>query len=180
MILGDRVRAVGRDKLPAEGVRRKRGLALCFAALLLCTGTVNARIEALLEQSANAMAGVYDYRGTLVKRELFGDELVEQAIEFKFSRPFKVYVILHHNDGVDGPADISEGQRVFVPRYYASRGEYFIGKRTFMMVKARSWDHRGNLYESYEYTNLELNPGLEARDFDYRNKDYDFVLINQR
>jgi outer membrane lipoprotein-sorting protein len=192
MTLGDRVRAVGRDKLPAEGVRGKRGLALCFAALLLCAGTVgaqalvetraskNARIEALLEQSANAMAGVYDYRGTLVKRELFGDELVEQTIEFKFSRPFKVYVILHHNDEIDGPADISEGQQVFVPRYYASRGEYFIGKRTFMMVKARSWDYRGNLYESYEYTNLELNPGLEARDFDYRNKDYDFVLIDQR
>ena len=318
MTLGDSVGAVGRDKLPAEGVRGKRGLALCFAALLLCAGTVgaqalvetraskNARIEALLEQSANAMAGVYDYRGTLVKRELFGDELVEQTIEFKFSRPFKVYVkymepyagregiyirsanrnrlrahrgsmpdiavslsprgriamednhhpitsfglermlevgtrnirkaiergdatlrvsnggvvhgeptwridieskpgghyvtarraedlwevakrvgqdmyvILHHNDGIDGPADISQGQGVFVPRYYAGRGEYFIGKRTFMMVKARSWDHRGNLYESYEYTNLELNPGLEARDFDHRNKDYDFVLINQR
>ncbi len=50
------------------------------------------RIEALLQQSFNAMAGVYDYRGTLVKGELFGDELIEQTIEFKFSRPFKVYV----------------------------------------------------------------------------------------
>jgi outer membrane lipoprotein-sorting protein len=264
------------------------------------------RIEALLEQSFNAMAGVYDYRGTLVKSELFGDELIEQTIEFKFSRPFKVYVkyvkpyegregiyvrgsnrnrlrahrgsvpdvavslnprrrvamlenhhpitsfglermlevgarnirkairrddatlrlsngglvrgeptwridmksepggryvtarrsedlwelakrvkqdmyvILHHNDGIDSPTDISEGQRVFVPNYYASRGRYFIGKRTFMMVKATSWDHNGNLYESYEYPVLELNPGLEARDFDHRNKEYDFMLINQR
>jgi hypothetical protein len=318
MTLGDRVRAVGRDKLPAEGVRGKRGLALCFAALLLCTGTVEAqalvetrasntdRVEALLEQSANAMAGVYDYRGTLVKRELFGDELVEQTIEFKFSRPFKVYVkysephagregiyvrgvnrnrlrahkgslpdvavslspfgrvamadnhhpitsfglermlevsahnirkaiargdatvrvsnggmvhgeltwridmesepgghyvnagrsenlwelakrvgqdmyvILHHNDDIDSPMDIRPGQRIFVPHYYASRGQYFIGKRTLMMVKAKSWDHSGKLYESYEYPTLELNPGLEARDFDHRNKDYDFMLVNQR
>jgi len=266
----------------------------------------NARIEALLEQSSNAMAAVYDYRGTLVKRELFGDELVEQTIEFKFSRPFKVYVkyvephagregiyvhgenrnrvrahkgsipdvavslnplgrvamednhhpitsfglermlelstrnlrkaiergdsalrvsnggmirgeptwrieiesgpsgryvrakgsedlwtlakrvgqdayvIRHHNDDIDSPTDLHEGQRVFIPRYYGSRGEYFIGKRTLMIVKARSWDHHGNLYESYEYTELELNPGLEARDFDHRNRDYDFVLVNQR
>jgi len=27
---------------------------------------------------------------------------------------------------------------------------------------------------------LELNPGLSERDFDHRNKDYDFMLVNQR
>lgn len=298
---------------------RKRGRSpFLLVALLSCAGAVGAqalvetsvsraaRIEGLLEQSFNAMAGVYDYRGTLVKRELFGDELIEQTIEFKFSRPFKVYVkyiephagregiyirgsnrnrlrahkgsvpdvavslnplgrvamadnhhpitsfglermlevgarnirkaiergdaslrvsnggvvhgeptwridiesnpsgryvtvrrfenlweladrvgqdmyvILHHNDEIDSPTDIQEGQRVFVPQYYAGRGEYFIGKQTFMMVAARSWDHSGNLYESYEYTKLELNSGLSARDFDHRNKGYNFVLINQR
>jgi hypothetical protein len=91
-----------------------------------------------------------------------------------------MYVILHRNDGIDSPTDIHEGQRIFVPNYYASRGQYFIGKRTLMMVKAKSWDHGGNLYESYEYPVLELNPGLSARDFDHRNKEYDFMLINQR
>jgi hypothetical protein len=297
---------------------RKRALAPLLLAALLSAGTAQAqalveaptsqtaRIEALLERSANAMAAVYDYRGTLVKRELFGDELVEQTIEFKFSRPFKVYVkyiephagregiyvrgvnrdrlrahkgsipdvavslsplgrvamednhhpitsfgvermlevgtrnirkaiergdatlslsdggvvngeptwriyvesrpgghyvrarhaedlwelatrvgqdmyvILHHNDEIDSPTDVSEGQRVFVPHYYARRGEYFIGKRTLMMLKAKSWDYRGNLYESYEYPVLELNPGLSERDFDHRHKDYDFMLVNQR
>ena len=297
---------------------RKRALVPLLLAALLSAGTAQAqdlveapasqtaRIEALLEQSANAMAAVYDYRGTLVKRELFGDELVEQTIKFKFSRPFKVYVkyiephagregiyvrgvnrdrlrahkgsipdvavslsplgrvamednhhpitsfglermlevgtrnirkaihrgdatlslsdggvvsgeptwriyvesrpgghyvrarraedlwelatrvgqdmyvILHHNDEIDSPTDVSEGQRVFVPHYYARRGEYFIGKRTLMMLKAKSWDYRGNLYESYEYSVLELNPGLSERDFDHRNKDYDFMLVNQR
>ena len=91
-----------------------------------------------------------------------------------------MYVILHHNDDVDSPTDIRPGQRIFVPHYYASRGQYFIGKRTLMMVKAKSWDHSGKLYESYEYPTLELNPGLEARDFDHRNKDYDFMVVNQR
>jgi outer membrane lipoprotein-sorting protein len=285
---------------------------------LLCAGTAGAqglveapaskaaRIEALLEKSSNAMAGVYDYQGTLVKQELFGDELVKQTIAFKFSRPFKVYVkyiephagregiyvrganrnrlrahkgslpdvavslsplgrvamednhhpitsfglermlevgtanirkalergdatvrvsnggvvngeptwridvksrsggrhvdarrgedlwelatrvgqdmyvLLHHNDGIDSPTDLSEGQSVFVPNYYASRGEYFIGKRTFMMIKAKSWDHHGQLYESYEYPVLELNPGLDDRDFNHRNKAYDFMIVNQR
>jgi len=287
-------------------------------ALLVCTETVgaqalaeaptsqNARIEALLDNAATAMSAVHDYRGTLVKQELFGDDLVKQTIDFKFSRPFRVYVkyvepyegregiyvqganrnrlrahkgsvpdvavslsplgrvammdnhhpitsfglermlevgsrnirkaiargdatlrvsdggvvhgeptwrisleskageryvtarphedlwelatrvgqdmyvILHHNDGIDSPTDVSAGQRVFVPHYYASRGEYFIGKRTLMMVKAKSWDYDGKLYESYEYPVLVLNPGLGDRDFDHRNKDYDFMIINQR
>ena len=300
------------------GHRRRRALAPFVLVFLLCAGTAGAqglveapaskaaRIEALLEKSSNAMAGVYDYQGTLVKQELFGDELVKQTIAFKFSRPFKVYVkyiephagregiyvrganrnrlrahkgslpdvavslsplgrvamednhhpitsfglermlevgtanirkalergdatvrvsnggvvhgeptwridvksrsggrhvyarrgedlwelatragqdmyvLLHHNDGIDSPTDISEGQSVFVPNYYASRGEYFIGKRTFMMIKAKSWDHHGQLYESYEYPALELNPGLDDRDFDHRNKAYDFMIINQR
>jgi outer membrane lipoprotein-sorting protein len=296
----------------------KRGLTPFLLVALVCGGmasgqalveapaAIGNRVEGLLDQASNAMAGVYDYSGGLVKRELFGEKLVEQTIEFKFSRPFNVYVkyvepyagregiylrganrgrlrahkgsvpdvavslhprgriamlenhhpitsfglqgmlevgarnirkalarddatitvtdggvvqgertwridirskrggryvkarnsedlwelatrvdqdmyvILHHNDAIDSPSDLREGQRVFVPNYYASRGQYFIGKRTFMMVKAVSWDQDGNLYESYEYNSLELNPGLEDRDFDHRNKDYDFMLINQR
>ena len=91
-----------------------------------------------------------------------------------------MYVILHHNEDIDSPTDLSNGQKVFVPQYYAHRGHYYIGKRSFMLLKAQSWEHRGRLYELYEYTALELNPGLEDRDFDHRNRDYDFVLINQR
>lgn len=91
-----------------------------------------------------------------------------------------MYVILHHNEDIDSPTDVRAEQKVFVPHYYASRGQYFIGKRSFMMIKAVSWDHEGRLYEVYEYPELVLNPGLEDRDFDHRNRDYDFVLINQR
>jgi hypothetical protein len=85
-----------------------------------------------------------------------------------------MYVILHHNDGIDSPTDIRPGQSVFVPRHYGSRGEYFFSKRTFMMIKASTWDQRGRLYESYEFLELELNPGLTDQDFDPRNKDYGF------
>ena len=259
------------------------------------------QIQALLRRSSRALAAVDDYRGTLVKRERFGDELVEQTVEFKFSRPFKVYVkyvephpgreviyvrgsnrnkarahkgsvpdipvnlspfgriamednhhpvtsfglqnilriaargirnaigrgdasihlsdggivlrhptwriemqartvgrhvtvrrsenlwklakrvgqdmyvILHHNDDIRSPRDVRPGQSVFVPRYYGSRGEFFFSKRSHVMIKVVIWDHDGKLYESYEFTELELNPGLQERDFDYRNEDYDFV-----
>ena len=91
-----------------------------------------------------------------------------------------MYVILHHNDAIDSPGDVSTGQRVFVPHYYASRGLYFFSERTYLMIRARSWDHRGELYEAYDYPELELDVGLSERDFDHRNSDYDFVLVNQR
>jgi len=290
--------------------RHARGLSAALLALILpWGGTAFAQdpasevdqIKALLHQSSQALADLYDYRGTLVKRERFGDELIEQTMEFKFARPFKVYVkyvepypgreiiyirganrnkarvhkgsvpdiqvslrpfgrlsmqgnhhpitsfglksmlrvaahnirkailrgdssvrlsdggvvlgdptwridmqtktggrrvtvrgsenlwalakrvgqdmyvILHHNEGVDSPRDIRPGQKMFVPRYYGSRGEFFFSKRTHVMIKAVSWDHRGKLYESYEFKRIELNPGLGDRDFDYRNEDYGFV-----
>ena len=264
------------------------------------------RLETLLVDAANAMAAVYDYRGIILKRELFGDELVEQKIAFKFSRPFRVYVkyldphegreglyvrgrnrnrlrahrgsppditanlnprgriamidnhhpitsfglenmlkiatrniekaiargdatltisngglirgeptwridmetnaggftvkarrgetlwdiarrtkqdmhvILHHNEGIESPDDVSAGQDVFIPHYYASRGVYFFSQRTYMLILTASWDHRGRLYEWYEYPDLELNPRLDDRDFDHRNKAYEFVKVNQR
>jgi outer membrane lipoprotein-sorting protein len=264
------------------------------------------QIELLLRDASNAMAAVYDYRGVITKAELMEGRLVKQELEFKFSRPFKVYVkyldphpgregifvrgynkdrlrahrgsasavafsinpygsiamidnhhpitdfglenmldvasrnirkaiargdatitlsdggivhgqhtwcidlssdaggeevvvrpgedlwelatrvgqdmyvILHHNPDVSSPTDVRAGETVFVPHYYASRGQYFIGKHNYMMIKAVSWDHAGKLYERYEYAELELNPGLTNRDFDYRSSDYGFVPNNQR
>ncbi len=295
---------------PALSTGHTRGLSAApLALILLWGGQVSAQapaseidqIQALLQRSSEALADVFDYRGTLVKRERFGDELIGQTMEFKFSRPFKVYVkyvepypgreiiyirganrnkvrahkgsvpdipvslspygrismrgnhhpitsfglermlrvaahgihkaiargdasvrlsdggmvlgnptwridmqtkpgghhvtvrdsenlwelakrvgqdmyvILHHNDDVRSPRDVRPGQKVFVPRYYGSRGEFFFSKRTHVMIKAVTWDHRERLYESYELRGLELNPDLDARDFDFRNEDYDFV-----
>ena len=316
---GDSVEVVGRDKLSAGAVRAKRGLSLLLLALVLLWGagvggqaligapaSESEQAKALVDKALSAIAKVDDYRGTMIKRELFGDELVEETFEFKFARPLKVYVkyiephagregiyvrgsndnklrvhkgsfpditvsvrpfgragmrglhhpitsfglermlrissynirkairigvttlevsdggvvhgeptwridikcelggyyvnvgrsenlwglakrvgqdmyvILHHNDGIDSPTDVRPGQSVFVPRHYGSRGEYFFSKRTFMMIKASTWDQRGRLYESYEFTELELNPGLTDQDFDPRNKDYGFRRSDQR
>jgi outer membrane lipoprotein-sorting protein len=86
-----------------------------------------------------------------------------------------MYVILHHNEQIDSPSDVSAGDEVFVPYHYASRSQYYIDKSTNMLLKINSWDHEGRLYESYEYRNVELNPGLDQWDFDPRNQAYDFA-----
>lgn len=85
-----------------------------------------------------------------------------------------MYVILHHNEEIDSPKDIDEGDEVYVPDHYASRLEYLIGKKTHMPLKETSWDHEGHIYEQYEYQKLQLSPGLTDDDFDPENEEYDF------
>ena len=43
-----------------------------------------------------------------------------------------------------------------------------------MPLKETSWDHKGQLYEQYEYPKLDLSPGLTDKDFDPDNDEYDF------
>lgn len=85
-----------------------------------------------------------------------------------------MYVILHYNEDIDSPKDIDEGDEVFVPHHYGSRLRYLIGKKSLMPLQETSWDHRGRVYESYDYTVLDLSPGLTAKDFDPDNEAYDF------
>lgn len=84
-----------------------------------------------------------------------------------------MYVILHYND-IRSPDSIDEGDEIFVPDHYGSRVRYLIGKKSLMPLQETSWDHKGRVYESYEYPELVLNAGLTDNDFDRDNEAYDF------
>ena len=84
-----------------------------------------------------------------------------------------MYVILHYN-GIKSPKSIDEGDEIFVPDYYGSRLRYLIGQKSLMPLQETSWDHKGRVYESYDYPSLELNAGLTDKDFDPDNEEYDF------
>lgn len=84
-----------------------------------------------------------------------------------------MYVILHYN-GIRSPGSIDEGDEIFVPDHYGSRLRYLIGKKSLMPLQETSWDHKGRVYESYDYPVIELNAGLTDEDFDPDNEAYDF------
>ena len=84
-----------------------------------------------------------------------------------------MYVILHYND-IRSPGSIKEGAEIFVPEHYGSRLTYLIGQKSLMPLQESSWDHKGRVYESYDYPELELNAGLTDKDFDPDNEAYDF------
>lgn len=85
-----------------------------------------------------------------------------------------MYLILYTNKDYDDPDDPDEGDPVFVPNYYGSRSELILDRETYLLLKASSWDWSGNLYESYEYHEMQYNAGLKPSDFDAKNKDYNF------
>lgn len=85
-----------------------------------------------------------------------------------------MFLIMYTNKEFDDPDDPDEDDKVFIPRYYGGRAEFILDKETGLPVKVSTWDWNGRLYESYEYPELVLNPGLTPKDFDPDNPAYDF------
>jgi outer membrane lipoprotein-sorting protein len=61
-----------------------------------------------------------------------------------------------------------------IPLCYATRTVLVLDKNTYFPKKLESYGEKGDLYERYEWQNLNLNPNLTDLDFDPNNKEYDF------
>jgi outer membrane lipoprotein-sorting protein len=87
-----------------------------------------------------------------------------------------MYALLYRNreKGWKGPTSLRPGDRVFVPRYYAGKVTLWVDTKTRLPVAVRIYAHDGNLYERYEYHDLETNVGLKDPEFDPKNPAYDF------
>lgn len=87
-----------------------------------------------------------------------------------------MFVLLYRNRdrGWKGPTDPRPGDRVLVPRYYASRVELWVDEETRLPLAVRIYAHDGALYERYEHHDLRVNVGLSERDFDPENPAYHF------
>jgi outer membrane lipoprotein-sorting protein len=87
-----------------------------------------------------------------------------------------MYLLLYANQDrdYDEPDDVDEGDKVFIPRYYGGRTEFYVTKKESIPVRVVIRDWRGRLYEQYDYTEIKRNVGLTRKDFDPDNKAYDF------
>ena len=84
------------------------------------------------------------------------------------------YVLFHANPGLARLDELAPGTRIFIPRYYGKRAEIYLDRETLLPVKISIWDWNDELYEEYEFRDLNLDPVLEDKDFDPNNPDYDF------
>ncbi len=84
------------------------------------------------------------------------------------------YVLFHANPGLARLEELAPGTRLFIPRYYGKRAEIHLDRKTLLPVKISIWDWNDELYEEYEFRDLNLDPVLDDRDFDPDNPDYGF------
>lgn len=79
-----------------------------------------------------------------------------------------MYLMLYLSPAYDRPEDVREGDQIAVPRYYGGRIEILFDKENRLPISVTVWDWEGNLYETFAYTGLRLNVGLDDRDFAIR------------
>lgn len=87
-----------------------------------------------------------------------------------------VRTISHANRGKrwNDVFSVRAGDRIYVPRYYASRIELWIDDQTHLPVQASIYDDDGVLFEHYEHWDLKANVGLTDTDFSPDNPVYRF------
>lgn len=82
------------------------------------------------------------------------------------------YVVLHHN-GLKRADAVRAGQTLQVPVYYGSRVVLAVDRETRLPSRLEVYDHRGKLYEFYEWSQLSQAP-LGDADFSPDNPAYKF------
>lgn len=98
-----------------------------------------------------------------------GETLNSIASKFKLSE----HMILEKNSGVDDYDDVSEGQKIKIPKYYAKKMKLYLDKKRSIPLVIQVFDDQG-LYENYEYFNLKINPVIKPEEFTQEYDAYGF------
>lgn len=78
------------------------------------------------------------------------------------------YMILELNEDVDDYEDVTAGQVITVPYYYAKKMELFIDGSTYLPLLQKIYDDTG-LYEQYSFRNVVVNPVISSEVFNKKN-----------
>ncbi len=130
--------------------RRREG-SMCFHADELVDGHRALKLEVLLPSDA----GLWH---TVAK----GETLWSIGKDYGQDR----YVIQYNNPSTHPAKALPEGERIFIPRYYAARVFIWASESSYLPVKLHMYDAESRLYEAYANIDLRLDVGLTAEDFD--------------
>lgn len=101
-----------------------------------------------------------------------GEDLLE--IADKLGHAMRTITHANRGKGWKDAFSVKPGERIYVPRYYASRIELWIDEQTHLPIRALIYDDEGVLFENYEHWDLKANVGLTDVDFSPDNPDYKF------
>jgi LysM repeat protein len=83
------------------------------------------------------------------------------------------YRIFQNNPNLHYIDPIKPGKKLLIPNFYAEKTIMYIDKELMLPVYIKAFDDKG-LYESYEFSNLEINLVFEPKEFTKDYKGYNF------
>jgi outer membrane lipoprotein-sorting protein len=83
------------------------------------------------------------------------------------------YMILEKNPTLKDYDEVKAGQKIKIPSDYALKLILYLDKKTMLPLMIKVYDDLG-LYEEYAYSNMRLNPRIEAEEFSRNYTDYKF------
>ncbi len=83
------------------------------------------------------------------------------------------YMVLENNPAANWYSDVKAGQIIQVPNVYAKLTMLLIDKELFLPLSNKVYDDKG-LFETYEYTNLQVNSTIAPEEFSKDYKGYHF------
>ena len=83
------------------------------------------------------------------------------------------YRIFQNNPNLHYTDPIKPGKKLLIPNFYAEKTIMYIDKELMLPVYIKAFDDKG-LYESYEFSNLEINLVFEPKEFTKDYKGYNF------
>ncbi len=88
-------------------------------------------------------------------------------------RHISEYMVLENNPKASWYDDVKEGQVIQVPDAYGKLILLLIDKELLLPVNNTVFDNKG-LFETYEYSNLQVNEPIAPEEFTKNYKDYNF------
>jgi len=83
------------------------------------------------------------------------------------------YLLRNKNDLLNDFGFLKKGTVLKVPTLYCKKAVLYIDDKLLLPVALSLYDDMG-LFESYEYTNIEINKPFKANEFSKSNKEYGF------
>ena len=68
---------------------------------------------------------------------------------------------------------LKKGTVVKIPNFYCKKGIFYVDEKSMLPVSITIFDEVG-VFESYEYTNLEINKPIPSAEFERNFKGYNF------
>lgn len=100
-------------------------------------------------------------------------EAGENILDIARKRKLCGYLILAKNNHFHHYDDVSAGDQIMIPNDYSSKMELLIDQSRFIPLSIKVYDDAG-LLEHYQYSEVQINPGLSPVDFSRDNKNYGF------